>query len=534
MMHAFLYHEARKLVLQLGCVAVLVLCFPLTMFAGQSDRLLGWAWSDNIGWISMNCTNTNSCTTVDYGVTFSETGGSWALTGWAWSDNIGWIDFSQASVTAVDRSLHGDGTVHATIAEPYCDTTDPYQTDTMGDVEPLGGAYICTDSSDNDGWNGVISFSDTTPVSYGPVADAVDDTADGWDWDDDQYYLMDGYAWGGEVVGWIKFSCQDSDGGGADTNTCGSVGYGVFMEPFFFDLTASAGVTALGALDYDGSTSFIWTLAPDIDITSCVAGYGIGSWMNTPSKATNPSPISELVTNITDPFPGATSSLTCTNNDNKSLTRELYIYIKPPPPIITFTATDYNIPYNSSTTLVWTTENIASCTASAGDSGWTGSIATGTNQTYGTENLTAQTTTYNMTCLSSYPTYYTQPALQTLDITVQKLLVDFYAEDDDGNKITTPTELFAYTEKDNISLVWETEFATGGCTAGGDWSGTKVVPEVNNDIVNGNELATIPDGGTFTYTLSCYGEFGQQIDRAVTIRISRNPEFSEEITNDLQ
>lgn len=64
--------------------------------AGATDRLAGWAWGENTGWISFNCTNRSSCATHDYGVTVNLATG--ALSGYAWSANVGWISFNAADV----------------------------------------------------------------------------------------------------------------------------------------------------------------------------------------------------------------------------------------------------------------------------------------------------------------------------------------------------------------------------------------------------------------------------------------------------
>ena len=54
-------------------------------------QLLGYAWGENIGWVSLNCLNTDSCGTVSYAV---ENDGAGILSGYAWGENIGWIDFA--------------------------------------------------------------------------------------------------------------------------------------------------------------------------------------------------------------------------------------------------------------------------------------------------------------------------------------------------------------------------------------------------------------------------------------------------------
>src|SRR3989338_509710 len=60
--------------------------------AGSNDNVFGWAWSENIGWISFN--NTSGGGAVDYGVNVDTTTG--IFSGYAWSENIGWISFERA------------------------------------------------------------------------------------------------------------------------------------------------------------------------------------------------------------------------------------------------------------------------------------------------------------------------------------------------------------------------------------------------------------------------------------------------------
>jgi len=89
---------------------LLIISFGLLVFnlfktekvvAGTGDNVWGWAWSENIGWISFNnCTNPANpatCGPINYGVNI-ETDGS--LSGYAWSrgtdadvGGIGWIKF---------------------------------------------------------------------------------------------------------------------------------------------------------------------------------------------------------------------------------------------------------------------------------------------------------------------------------------------------------------------------------------------------------------------------------------------------------
>lgn len=54
------------------------------------SALTGYAWSAEFGWISLNCSNTSSCTTVDYSVVND---GNGVLSGYSWSESAGWIDW---------------------------------------------------------------------------------------------------------------------------------------------------------------------------------------------------------------------------------------------------------------------------------------------------------------------------------------------------------------------------------------------------------------------------------------------------------
>lgn len=57
-----------------------------------SDTILsGYVYGENIGWISLHCSNTDSCALVPYGVSNN---GEGRLTGYAYGANVGWIDFS--------------------------------------------------------------------------------------------------------------------------------------------------------------------------------------------------------------------------------------------------------------------------------------------------------------------------------------------------------------------------------------------------------------------------------------------------------
>ena len=55
-----------------------------------SDKVTGWVWGENIGWINLHCENNGTCGTASYGVVNDGVGN---LSGYAWAENVGWINF---------------------------------------------------------------------------------------------------------------------------------------------------------------------------------------------------------------------------------------------------------------------------------------------------------------------------------------------------------------------------------------------------------------------------------------------------------
>lgn len=189
--------------------------FPPVALAGENDNLFGFAWSDTIGWISFNCVDggdigagqSNICDTSNYGVTV---GGDNKLSGYAWSDNIGWISFNESDLVSC---LKGD-----------CKAKLVGNTYLSGWARALAGK----DADDGwDGWDGWISLSTQSGggIDYGVTLNGED---------------FSGFAWGGEVVGWISFNC-------VDTESCGTSDYKVvFTDNFPQILTFQVNNTVTG------------------------------------------------------------------------------------------------------------------------------------------------------------------------------------------------------------------------------------------------------------------------------------------------
>lgn len=60
----------------------------------RNGNLSGWAWNENIGWISFSGAN--------YGVTIDILNGDFG--GWAWNDIIGWISFNCANISCASSN----------------------------------------------------------------------------------------------------------------------------------------------------------------------------------------------------------------------------------------------------------------------------------------------------------------------------------------------------------------------------------------------------------------------------------------------
>lgn len=148
---------------------------PQTTFSQSAGVITGYAWSSNIGWISLNClTGSTSggsvCGTSNYSIAIDSEG---LMSGYAWSSNIGLITANAAQLTGC----------------PAAPCTARMEGNNMrGWMRAL---------SHGGGWDGFISLSSTSsPPAYGP---GLSGTA------------FSGFAWGDDVVGWVDFQYADTD-----------------------------------------------------------------------------------------------------------------------------------------------------------------------------------------------------------------------------------------------------------------------------------------------------------------------------------
>lgn len=171
-----------------GRLLLFTLCLTLFIFSARFSQAApavdmgGYAWSENIGWISLNCktggaTGNDICGTSNYKVTLNADN---SVTGFAWSSNIGWIKFGGLSAFPVGG---GTSAVNAGASGLYPNLA------IRGWARACSGTVNgdCTGASRTDGYDGWISLAGT---SYG-----VNINSSGM--------AVNSYAWGSDVVGWI-------------------------------------------------------------------------------------------------------------------------------------------------------------------------------------------------------------------------------------------------------------------------------------------------------------------------------------------
>ena len=159
--------------------------------AGLTHNVGGWAWSENIGWLSFNNEAVGGVAGgggQDYGVNID--GATGIISGYAWSENIGWVSFNVADAAGCD-GCSGD----------VCQAKVSLTAGTDGRHEASGWAKVLANGG---GWDGCVSLRGTTGGgdSYGVSIDPVAGDFHGW-------------AWSDMVLGWLSFNSADPGAGGS-------------------------------------------------------------------------------------------------------------------------------------------------------------------------------------------------------------------------------------------------------------------------------------------------------------------------------
>ncbi len=196
--------------------------------AAVSDNFSGYAWSENIGWISFN--NTSGGGGTSYGVKTDLGNGDFS--GYAWSEHIGWISFNRADTGNPPSAPFNGG--NGTIAK--------YNVLTR---EITGWARVLANGG---GWDGWIRFCDTS-VAKCSTANRIAKIDTNGD--------LQGWAWSDAVVGWISLNC-------ANQGNCGVSNYKVMAVVNQAPSTSNLLVTQPNYCKSGPAATFNWSFSdPD-------------------------------------------------------------------------------------------------------------------------------------------------------------------------------------------------------------------------------------------------------------------------------
>jgi len=221
----------KKFKVVLPGLIIFLIVFGLSIFnfrktekieAGSEHNVWGWAWSENIGWISFNCNNSElpapRCTN-NYGVHICAAADPLplcfglpvrTLVGHAWSENIGWISFNLSET----GNPPGE----------YDYSSDGYIAELLPNNQLRGWARALAFGDGWDGWIKLKCFgAECATSNYGVTLDPTPDPDEFEDW-----------AWGSDVIGWISFNCENCEGA-----TCNSYPIcGNFAHPDYKVITS--------------------------------------------------------------------------------------------------------------------------------------------------------------------------------------------------------------------------------------------------------------------------------------------------------
>jgi len=129
--------------------------------AANEDNVGGFAWSENIGWISFNNSTIDGVAggggATNYGVGIDQNTG--VMSGYAWSENIGWISFNAGDVEGCNGCTGN-----------ACLPTVATEADGAGNHIITGWARVIAAveaGSNAGGWDGCLKFKDSYLDSHG-------------------------------------------------------------------------------------------------------------------------------------------------------------------------------------------------------------------------------------------------------------------------------------------------------------------------------------------------------------------------------
>lgn len=254
----------------------------------------------------------------------------------------------------------------------------------------------------------------------------------------------------------------------------------ITIKPPTVSLTASPSSIAPG-----GSSTLSWSASTGL--TSCTATGGWSGGKSVPSGSEGTGSLSSSTTynlSCTGPAGSASASATVT------------VVVPPPVPTVTISANPTTVPFNTASTLTWSSTNATSCTAS---NGWTGSKGTSGSQSTG--SLTTGKT-YTLTCTNA-----TGSAVASATVTVGA------APPAPTVTLSASPNPVAYNTAS--TLTWTPTNATSCTATGGTFAGSKSVSGGTQST--GNLIANT------TYSITCSGITSPSATASVTVTVGAAP-----------
>ena len=443
--------------------------------AATTDKITGYAWSTNVGWVRMNCENTtadNTCATVQYGVEADHDTG--VLSGYAWSSIVGWISFNETSGCPSPGYSH------------YNDNKDCQPralfsygsggADIVGWAQVVGsGEWIslsCLNTSTSSNTSGYCNSSNhkvTYPNDGGPSLSVNGGPLSGY-----------AYGSGGTSVGWLDMS-----------KTIWNIG-SLFCDQYPND---PACVNAL-YLVATPSTGVTPGTTPGVDLEwgsnahtaftgACTASSVPASWSGTKTKPSSANSWSVTETAVAVPYPNLPSTvitykITCPTGSSSSVSATADVDVSIPTWSVSLTANGKTptatVSYGGSLSLVWSTTNAPTGTTCSAPIWAPGQ--SGTNVTTSISNVT-NSANYTVVCTPPGGSSYAKTASVQVNVV----------------KVTSFPQISCYQPGTNPVLTWSSENASACSMA---------VP--GGSTVSG--LASYSGGTSFTqgagqYTLTC-------------------------------
>jgi len=181
--------------------------------AGDTQNLIGWAWSENVGWFSFNSVDCDEnadgisdgvptgcppagTSIPNYGVNINPISGYFS--GYAWSENVGWLSFnrSETGTPPSNDPCPSDNCV-AKVVPSGLFRKDDNNVDIEGWARVLAACDSVPCVSSSGGWDGWVRFDHG--FDNEPIFSASEDKLHNW-------------AWDGDVIGWLSFNSDEFGG----------------------------------------------------------------------------------------------------------------------------------------------------------------------------------------------------------------------------------------------------------------------------------------------------------------------------------